>query len=354
MQMIKKNMVALAVAGALVSPLAAMADDAEVSGFIDVIANTDRDPVFTADAEIDVSKKMGAVTVRVDMDVRLTGNSTTATLDADGDGIVTVAETEAFNASDSANLEQAFFAWAATEQVTILGGLFNNPIGQEAEDAPDLNFTSHSAIWQILDHQTALYGNNVAGIAAAGDLGPATVTLAVLNDIGAATSGTSHNVKGETSVALVIGAKPMEGLDLELGYVTQDDQKVANVANTAGDVFNLNAAFTTGPVTLGLDYLTADNAVDSAANLWVGFNANEKITIKARYETVAFEANGVDDSTKTTLHASYAISDNLLVALETSQGDADTTVPVAVSNSLTDVTGIVDDNVTTLEFIGTF
>ncbi len=336
MQMIKKNMVALAVAGALVSPLTAMADDAEVSGFIDVIANTDSDPVFTADAEIDISKKVGAVTVRADFDANLAGN---------GGG--------SYGGQDSGRLEQAFFAWAATEQVTILGGLFNNPIGQEAEDAPDLNFTSHSAIWNILDNQTALYGNNLAGVAAAIAAGPATVTLAVVDDLGLATNDAGD--KGKTSVALVVNAAPMPGLDLELGYVTQDDQDdFAGDPTTAGNVLDFNAAFTTGPVTLGLDYLTADNAVDSAANLWVGFNANEKVTIKARYETVAFEANGVDDSTKTTLHVSYAISDNLLVALETSQGDADTTVPVVVSDFLTDVTGIVDDNVTTLEFIGTF
>jgi len=354
MKMIKKNMVALAVAGALVSPLTAMADDAEVSGFIDVIGNGDAPAVFTANAEIDVSKKMGAVTVRVDMDVRLAGNgaSTTTPLDADGDGIVSPAEQAAFGDTTSANLEQAFFAWEATDMVTVLGGLFNNPIGQEAEDAPDLNFTSHSAIWNILDGQTALYGNNIAGVAAAIAAGPATVTLAVIDDLGLATSGTNHDQKGETSFALVVNATPMPGLDLELGYVTQDDQEnMMGDPMTAGDVFDINAAFSTGPVTLGLDYLTADNIVDSASTLWVGYNINDKITVKARYEMVAFEANDVDDSTKTTLHAAYSIEDNLLVALEWSDGETDTDI----TGMSTDATsGIMNDSVTTLEFIGTF
>ncbi|MCF6256817.1 MAG: porin [Gammaproteobacteria bacterium] len=327
MQIIKKNMVALAVAGALVSPLAVMAADAEVSGFIDVIANTDRDPVFTADAEIDVSKEVGAVTVRVDFDMNLAVNGGTT-------------------GTDSGRLEQAFFSWAATEQVTILGGLFNSPIGQEAEDAPDLNFTSHSAIWNILDNQTALYGNNLAGVAAAIAAGPATVTLAVVDDLGFATSGTAPDEKGKTSVALVVNAAPMPGLDLELGYVTQDDVNGAG-NGTAGDVLDFNAAFKTGPVTLGLDYLTADNVVDNAVNLWVGFEASPEITVKARYETVAFEANGVDDSTKITLHAAYSIEDNLLVALEWSDGETDDTTQDAIS-------GIINDNTTTLEFVGTF
>ncbi len=325
MQIIKKNMVALAVAGALVSPLAVMAADAEVSGFIDVIANTDSNPVFTADAEIDVSKEVGAVTVRVDFDMNLAGNGGTT-------------------GTDSGRLEQAFFAWAATEQVTVLGGLFNNPIGQEAEDAPDLNFTSHSAIWNILDNQTALYGNNLAGVAAAIAAGPATVTLAIVDDLGFATNDAGD--KGKTSVALVVNAAPMPGLDLELGYVTQDDQEVAGSPTTAGDVLDFNAAFKTGPVTLGLDYLMADNIVDNAVNLWVGFEATPEVTIKARYETVAFEANGTDDSTKTTLHAAYSIEDNLLVALEWSDSDTDA--------GQVGTFGFADDSVTTLEFVGTF
>ncbi|HHI93719.1 MAG TPA: hypothetical protein ENK04_09455 [Gammaproteobacteria bacterium] len=330
MQMIKKNMVALAVAGALVSPLTAMADDAEVSGFIDVFANSDSNPVFTADAEVDVSKKVGAVTVRVDMDANLAAN---------GGG--------SYGGEDSGRLEQAFFAWAATEQVTVLGGLFNNPIGQELEDAPDMEFSSHSTVWKILDNQTALYGNNLAGIAAAVAAGPATVTLAVVDDLGLATNNAGD--KGKTSAALVVNATPMAGLDLELGYVSQDDQEVANTPTTAGNVLDFNAAFKTGPVTVGLDYLAADNLIDSAANLWAGFAVNDKLNLKARYETVALEGGGIDDPTKTTVYATYAINSNLSAALEYSTGSNDDT-----SGVVSTVTGIVDDDVTTLEFIGRF
>jgi len=326
MNIVKKNMVALAVAGALVSPLAAMAEDAEVSGFINVFANTDSNPVFTADAEIDVSKKVGAVSVRVDFDANLAGN---------GGG--------SHGGEDSGRLEQAFFAWAATEQVTVMGGLFNNPIGQELEDAPDMDFSSHGVVWNILDHQTGLYGNNLAGVAAAAAVGPATVTLAVVDDLGLATNTAGD--KGKTSVALVVNATPMTGLDLELGYVTQDDVNGASDP-TAGDVLDFNAAFKTGQLTLGLDYLTADNIVDSATNFWVGFDVSNKVNVKARYEMLAFEANGIDDSSRTTLYGTYAIEENLSVALEWSAGDTD----AARDGTF----GIADDDVTTLEFIGTF
>ncbi len=338
----KKNIVAMAIAGALAAPLAAQAgDDAEVSGFIDVIGNADAGAVFVADAEIDVVKKVGAVTVRVDVDVRLAGNgaSTTSSLDTNDDGFVNAADTS--TNSSLANLEQAYFAWAATETVTVLGGLFNNPIGQELEDAPNMDFTSHSVVYNILNNQTALYGNNVAGVAVAGALGPATVTLAVIDDIGfsADTKG-----KGHTSVAAVVNLSPMKGLDLELGYVTQNDTNGAG-AGTAGNVINVNGKFNTGPLTVGLDYLTSENVVDSAVNLWVGFDVDDKTNVKVRYESLAFEGGG-DDSTRTTLYATHAIEENLSVALEWSQGDT--------AMAADGVMGIIDDDTTTLEFIGTF
>jgi len=338
MQMIKKNMVALAVAGALVSPLAVMADDAEVSGFIDVIGNSDSQPVFTANAEVDVSKKVGAVTVRVDFDANLATNGGTNANN------VLEGTTNANEGQDSGRLEQAFFAWAATEQVTVLGGLFNSPVGQELEDSPNINFGSHSALWEILDDQTALYGNNLAGVAAVIETGPAKVTLAVVDDLGLATSGTT-NKKGKTSTALVVNMAPMAGLDLELGYVTQDDQK-GTTTPTAGNVLDFNAAFKTGAVTLGLDYLAAENLVDSASTFWARYDITDKVAVKARYELVAFEETGIDDSTRTTLYTSYAVEKNLSVALQWSDSDTDV---ARVGNF-----GIMNDSVTLLNIIGKF
>lgn len=315
-----KRVLALAISSALMVPWVVQAgDDAQVSGFIDVIGNSDAAVVFGADAEIDVSKKIGSVTVRADMDANLAVN---------GGGSA--------GGEDSGRIEQAYFAWGATESITVLGGLFNNPIGQEAEDAPDMDFTSHSVTYNILDGQTVLYGNNVAGVAGAGAVGPATLTLAVVDDLGLATTASG---KGKLSTAAVVNFSPMKGLDLELGYVTQDVQ--------AENVLDFNGKYTAGALTVGLDYLAADVAVESAINLWVGFDVNDKVNVKARYETVSFEAAGVDDSTRTTLYASYTINDNLSAALESSTGSTDSVVADAIS-------GIVDDSVTTLEFIGTF
>jgi len=341
-----KHVLALAISSVLMAPWAAQAgDDVGVSGFIDVIGNSDAGAVFVADAEIDATKKMGAVTVRVDMDVRLAGNGagTSTPQDADGNGTVSAAEAAAFSDTDSslANLEQAYFAWGATENITVLGGLFNNPIGQEAEDAPDMNFTSHSVTYSILDHQTALYGNNVAGIAAACAVGPATLTVAVVDDLGFAATASG---KGKLSTAAVVNFSPMKGLDFELGYVTQDV--------SAENVFDFNGMYTMGALTVGLDYLAADKIVESATNLWVGFDVNNKMNVKARYETVSFDLAGVEDATKTTVYGTYTINNNLSAALEHSIGSNDNAGATGVLVNA--VTGVVDDNVTTLEFIGTF
>ncbi|HEC20142.1 MAG TPA: hypothetical protein ENI97_12455 [Gammaproteobacteria bacterium] len=313
----KKNLLTVTFAVAMGPVLAQASDDAEVNGFVDIIANSDAAVVFGADAEVDVSKKIGSVTVRADMDANLAANGGASV-----------------GGEDSGRIEQAYFAWAANQSVTVLGGLFNNPIGQELEDAPDMDFTSHSVTWNILDGQTALYGNNVAGIAAAAVVGPATITLAVVDDLGLAASTSG---KGKTSTAIVVNASPMKALDLELGYVTQDGQ--------AENVTDINAKYSAGAFTVGLDYLIADKVVDSAANLWLGFDVNDKLNLKARFESVSFEATGMDDSTRTTVYATYAINDNLSAALENSSGDNASGEPVS---------GIVDDSITTLEFIGTF
>ncbi len=356
----KKNLIALAVTAAIASPLAVQAEDVttSVSGFVDIIytnsttyradttggspdntkkALTDTVGSFGADGEIDVQATKGAVTVRADVDLTLATDSGST-------------------GNDSGRIEQAFFAWGAMDALTVIGGVFNNPVGQELEDAPDMEFTSHSAIWNILNHQTALNGNNVAGIAAAGSTDMFTGTLAVLNNIGAQKEGGAKSIADKLSIAAVLNVNPMDGLALELGYVTQDEQKTtANVAQTAGNVLDVNAQYDIAGFTVGLDYLMADKIIDNSYNLWAGFAINDKAAIKARYEAVDLEAKNTDTITKYTVYGTYTINDNLSAALEYNQGDLGNNGKAYSGTSLVqNVTGIIDDSTITLEFIGTF
>ena len=170
----EKKLLSLAVAAAVASPLSVMADVPEVSGFIDVIYTaTDEasDPVtgtnptegkFTVDGEVDfVGQLNERAAVRVDVDV----------MDTLGSG-------------SSASLEQARFDWSLTDGITLIGGLFNNPVGWEGHDAPDLYQTTHGLIWNTLDAQTNEGGNNLIGLAIAADLELVSVIVALTDDIG--------------------------------------------------------------------------------------------------------------------------------------------------------------------------
>ena len=332
-----KKLIALSVAAAFAAPMAAQADSASVSGFADITFNiTDEaadntgggtgaantsEKKFAADAEVDFIKTVGAVTARVDIDLNLAANGNTG-----------------LN-GESARIEQALFAWGLTDTVTFIGGVFNNPIGQEAEDAPDKNMTSSSMVYKALDDQTALDGNNLAGVAVAANLGVVTVTGALLNELG--------QTNEENSIALIVNSSPIAGLDLELGYVTQAStaDRVVNGMEAAGtdatgaivgagaglsvgNVLNLNAAYSIQGATVGFDYLSADEVLDSVYDVWAGYDFGNNFGAKVRYGACDDAVSGdncvdvLGGDKVTTLYGSYQAAENLLIALEWKNNDA--------------------------------
>lgn len=369
----KKKVLSLAIAAALAPGFAAAAD---VSGFADIIYTVTNDSAtpatacgtsgsqaclnasegkFSADGEVDFSAKPAdGVTARIDVDLSLgLGSSTTTTYTDSGTDTVSVTDTTDGN---GAKIEQAFFAWNPTSAVTVLGGVFNSPIGQEAEDAPAMNFTTHSIIYNSLNHQTALNGNNVAGVAAAGAVGPVTITGAFLNDIGQANE--------ENSLALVLNASPIAGLDLEFGFVTHDEDTdgVSSTSETVGDVMDFNAQYKWNNLTAGLDYATYDKIADTAYNIWAGYDFGNGFGAKVRVENMSWENAGggtAVDTEATTLYLSYQIASNLSAALEFKDGDgvacsANTACTTSFQTGASAITGVSQDQLTTLEFIATF
>ncbi len=321
----KKKLLPLAIAAAMAPGFAAAAD---VSGFVDVIYTIADDQAsgvttpsptegkFTSSGEIDVSASPAdGVTVRMDVDLA-TG-------------------------SNDVELEQAFFAWGATEGVTVIGGVFNNPIGMESDDAPDMWGTNRGVVANLLDDQTGLYGNNVAGLAVAGDVGPATVTAALLNDLA--------NSDEENSFALVVNASPVDGLDLELGFVTSADDADSNASpNAVEGVTDFNVSYMIPGVdglSVGLDYMVAGAVVDSAYEFMINYSMGD-FGAGVRLEAVAWEAGG-DDSERTTIHGSYQVASNLVAILEIADGDDANVAGNAAA-------GIETDSLTTLELIATF
>ena len=348
-----KKLIALAVAG-VVAGYGSAASAVEVSGFAytkytitddRAVRNAGqpneynyKEGKFAADGEIDVISTVGAVTARVDIDLDL-----------------------AASGSDSATIEQAMFAWDL-DAVTLIGGVFNNPIGYEGEDVTEITFTDHGAVYTALDSQTALDGDNIAGVAVAGALGPVTLTGAFLNDLG--------QVDEENSFALIANYSPLAGLDLELGVVTQAgngtvDSGSGGLNTSVGDVTNFNVVYTgVKNLTLGLDYLAGDVVLDSAYDIWVGyyvgggFSVNARIseidlnnsdvaTLVAGVPTIATDLKSaglpVGDSETTTVNLTYKIAKNLKTALEFSSTDV---------TLLSNPTSSYD--VATLKFLATF
>jgi len=358
----KKKLLPLAIAAIMAPGFAAAAD---VSGFTDIIYTIADDsskqaaPLkntsegkFNANAEVDFSASPAdGVTVRVDLDLGLPALNTKP-----GGG-----------AADSGDVEQAFFAWGVTEGVTVIGGVFNNPIGYEAEDAPDMDFTSHGAVYTALDSQTALPGDNIAGLAVAGAVGPTTVTAALLNDIG--------ETNEENSLAVVVNYSPMAGLDMEFGLVTQKENGSSTVVPTTGsanalsvgDATNFNIVYMPAQVaglTIGLDYLTADTVVDSASDIWVGYDFGNGFGAKFRASDISYNSADVTnivanvggaaataaltaanmagaDQDSTSIYLSYQAASNLSAALEFRTDSVATP-------------GVADTDTTLLELIATF
>jgi len=248
--------------------------------------------------------------------------------------------------------------------LTAIGGVFNNPIGQDAEDKPDMNFTSHSAVYSVLDHQTAeMAGNNVVGAALAGAIGPVTLTGAVLNDIGKRAGTTAV---GQNSLALVANVSPsmVPGLDLELGVVTQEDYDATNNPLSAGNVWDFNASYNWIMVTGGVDYLVTSDVIDNVYDVWVKGDVGMGVTLGARFGGVSWDSNvlgnNADDNTATTLYAAYSAASNLDIALEFKDGSGNTTLATSDPtygdlNKLTGlISGINEGTSITVEFIAKF
>ena len=285
----KKNLIALAVAAATSAPVIAQAAAPEVSGFADIIFTLVDDTAdtgtintaesqFTADGEIDFKGNLAEdVSVRVDIDIN------------------TIAGT-----FDSGEIEQAFFGWNINKDVTLMGGVFNNPVGWEAEDAPNMYQTSHSLNYGILDGQTALRGNNVAGVAIAGKAGGITLTAALLNDLA--------QTPEENSLAFVAGFAPTKDLALEVGVVTQD--------GGAETVIDLNATYQMGDLTAAGELLLASEIIDFSVMAMVNMAIPDTaMSATVRGEMVSFAAD-IDEAIALTLAGLYTVNDALGIVAE--------------------------------------
>ncbi len=320
-----KKLIAMAVASVFAAPLSAQAVDFSASGFADVtfdIANdtcdnpngsvtglsfagpnssmaacsataTDVDGSaanstvhkFNTSGEVDLMAAEGDLSVRMDVDLMLDNGT-----------------------GNSASLEQAFFSWNIYDGLALKSGLFNNPVGLEAEDAPNIWSVSHGQIYNILAGQTSIHsGNNVSGAELAFGVGPANIQVGLLNEI--------RGNNEANSLLFAVDGEVMDGLALELGVLTQESNKAGNPASME-NLIDLNAVWKTGGLTVAGEIFSAGKIVDSAYALLGNYDFGNGWGVTGRFDIVNFEATTNSNDKTMTLVGIWKPTDKLTTNLE--------------------------------------
>jgi len=307
----KKNLTALGlfVAGFMmvIGPAVSFAGQTKVSGFGSILLPlsdeaqdnngcTDGDGnnanctelQFSADAEVDFEHTEGAVTVRLDLDIP--GSDLNSNTFAD-------------------HIEQVRFDWApsgAPAGLTLTGGVFNTPIGNEGQDAVDLNTISNGRLFSLLPV-------NHAGLQLAGGAGDISGNLLFVNDW----NGGATTLKEENSIGVTLSYKAMPVVGATVGYITSEgvEQDVLDVI-VGGDVMPSSSL----DLSYALEYVSSEN-IDAFG-----------VTLHAQHgkhgATVRFESEDQDltgnTPTALTVAVNADLESNLGVKLEYRSDDPDT------------------------------
>lgn len=308
-----KKPLLLAVVGALITAGSAFAEmdmsAPSISGFADVQLN------LTNEADEDSEGQFAVPQVEVVVE---TDNLYVAIAGSD---------------EDAFEVGQAYFMHNLNDSWQLRGGLFDSNLTADAGAAVDMEFTQNSLLFsQVL---AGVGGEVLKGLAVTGMVGPANVMVAYANDTSIATG------EGKNSIAVLVNGSPMEGLDLELGLLTQEDDPATTTPGAVGNLVDINGTYMINGFTVGLDYLMGgdpeDGEFDSGYSFWGGYDFGNGFNVKARFESLSPEGDG-DDLEATELYASYALSENLLVALDLHNLDDGTT----------------DFDTNSIEFVATF
>lgn len=293
-------------------------------GTVDSPATSPSESKFDMNGELDLNTTLGnRVTARMDFDLGKVDNSPMAN-------------------GDSGQFEQAYVNWESPNGLRLRGGIMNNPLGWEAEDAPDLYQISHGQLYSLWDNipvfdptpapgswslMSGQNGNNVVGILVSGKAGVATLTGAFLNDL--------SQVDEQNSFMGVINFKPDNRLDLEIGFVTQD----------AGleTIMDFNGTYTDGLFMVGAEVMLASEFVDMGFGVTGVYKFSEQVSGTLRVDNVSYDIDGVDDSRSVTVAVGYMLEKNLMANAE-----------VRINNT-DDASGIIaDGDQVQLELVATF
>lgn len=299
-------------------PLHAGAADLKWNGFLDltfmavddtVEANpSETESKFGIAGELDLSVALGnKVTTRFDLDL---GSSKVSQVDPAtiecSFTLTTVSCDVPPQDEDSGRFEQAFVEWESTQGINLKGGLFNNPLSWEAEDAPNMYQISHGQLYEIWDITTALSGNNLLGIAVSGKTGAVTLTGAILNDL--------LEVPEKNSFMAMALFKPNAQMDLKVGIITQD--------TLLETILDINMTYTQGLVMLGGEIMLPSELIDMGLGITGTYKFSEQVMGTLRFDNVSYDGD-LDDTRSLTVAVGYMLEKNLAVNAELRSNTSD-------------------------------
>ena len=321
----------------------------KASGFVDTIyvlsdgIDEFKDP---NDGKSYVDKKFG-VSGELDLETDLNPR-TTLRMDMDLTTGYNPDPNSRLSTQDSAAFEQAFVNYSFEQNMNLKVGQFNNRLGFEREDAPELYQITHSQLWDIWDKQTALNGNNLAGLEFSANVGIVTLVAGLLNDI--------NNSPEKISFQLAAEVKPTESMDIVAGLINADsgegtfDAAGNLVDERAGTIFDASITWKWKQLMLGGGLLTADEMYDLGMQATANYAFTDTVSGTARLDYVKYEGD-YDNTTSLTLAALFSVADNLYANAEIRSMQNDNAQGATKENPLR---MIGDGSMVFLELVGTF
>lgn len=218
------------------------------------------------------------------------------------------ADIEYQNSEEGVDLEQAYINYALTDSFSIKAGRFLSYTGWETEEPTGLYQFSGTGYAPIF------YGFYQQGVSALYSGKGYQLAVSVVNDLFDPQASDSENFAIETMVAV----NPIESVTIK-GFYSVDKQE-----NTDDrELLNLWASYSEGPLTLAVEYNTAENSVfdgsEADGYLLMANYAFEKFALTVRYHDWEVEdASGAtfEEVNGITFSPSFSVNENLLMVLE--------------------------------------
>lgn len=220
---------------------------------------------------------------------------------------------------DSARLEQAYINWAFAPQWTLKGGIFNNRLSWEAEDAPDLYQITHGQLYNIWDAETAdLAGNNLAGVELGFSLDQIKLYAAVLNEL--------RGTREEASLELAAELQPLPNLNLVAGLITEDEG--------AETLFDVHGTWRWTRLLLGAEMLFAGELYDFALGMTANYAFTDRVSGTVRYDFVSYDLPRIDETSSLTFAALFGVREHVFLNGELRLNQDDNANPIIGDGAL--------------------